>query len=468
MAYTHYDRLTALDASFLGLESTGVHMHVGSIGIFDPGPLAQADGSIDFDQVLRVAEVGLFRAPRFRQKLALAPLSGHPIWVDDPHFNILYHVRHTALPLPGDERRLKRLFGRIMSQKLDRSKPMWELWIVEGLESGRLAVISKVHHCLIDGISGVDLLSAFMGQDPEHRPETVDHRWIPRPAPGALKLVSDEVGRRVSLPARAARELVRSLRRPREALGEAAHTASGFGQGLRDALTPASVTSLNVPLGPHRRFDWTRFDLGVVREVKTRLRGTLNDVVLGCVAGAMRSFLAERGEAVSKLRDFRAMVPVSTRSGAQRGTLGNRVAMIVVPLPVAEPDPLRRMQQITERTREIKTSGRAEGTDLLEQVSDWTTPSLLTGMSRMAASRRSFNLVVTNVPGPLFPVFLNGARMLESYPLVPLFENQTLGVALLSYDKSLHWGFNADWDAVPDLHAFVQAIEREFETLRKL
>jgi len=468
MAYSHYDRLTALDASFLDLESPGVHMHVGSVGIFDPGPLAQADGSIDFDQILRVAEAGLFRAPRFRQKLAEAPLSGHPIWVDDPHFNILYHVRHTALPFPGDERRLKRLFGRIMSQKLDRSKPMWELWIVEGLEGGRLAVISKVHHCLIDGISGVDLLSAFMGQDPEHRPDSVDHRWVPRPAPGALKLVSDEVGRRVSLPTRAAREFVRSLRRPGEALDAAAHTASGFGQGLWDALTPASVTSLNVPLGPHRRFDWTRFDLGIVREVKTRLRGTLNDVVLACVAGAVRRFLSERGEAVSKLHDFRAFVPVSTRSQVERGTLGNRVAMIMVPLPVSEPKPRRRMQQITERTREIKTSGRAEGTDLLEEISDWTTPSLLTGMSRLAASLRSFNLVVTNVPGPPLPVFMNGARMLESYPMVPLYENQTLGVALLSYDKSLFWGFNACWDAVPDLHDFVGAIEREFETLRKL
>jgi WS/DGAT/MGAT family acyltransferase len=468
MAYTHYDRLTALDASFLDLESTGVHMHVGSVGIFDPGPLVRADGVIDFDQILRVAEAGLFRAPRFRQKLAEAPLSGHRVWVDDPHFNIVYHVRHTALPFPGDERRLKRLFGRIMSQKLDRSKPMWELWIVEGLEGGRLAVISKVHHCLIDGISGVDLLSAFMGMDSEHRPDTVDHRWIPRPAPGALKLVSDELGRRVALPGRVAREFVRSLRRPREALAGAVHTASGFGQGLRDALTPASVTSLNVPLGPHRRFDWTRFDLGVVREVRTRLQGTLNDVVLGCVAGAVRRFLSDRSENVSELQDFRVFVPVSTRSEAERGTLGNRVAMIVVPLPVSEPDPRRRMQQITERTREIKASGRAEGTDLIEEISDWTTPSLLTGMSRLASSRRSSNLVVTNVPGPPHPVFMSGARMLESYPLVPLFDNQTLGVALFSYDKSLCWGFNACWDAVPDLHDFVQAIEREFETLRKL
>jgi WS/DGAT/MGAT family acyltransferase len=345
---------------------------------------------------------------------------------------------------------------------------MWELWFVEGLESGRLAVISKVHHCLIDGISGVDLLAAFMGTDPEHRPDTVDHRWIPRPAPGRLKLVSDEVGRRIGLPARVARGLTRSLRKPGEALGDAAHTASGFGQGLRDALTPASVTSLNRPLGPHRRFDWTRFDLGVVREVKTRLQCTLNDVVLGCVAGAVRRFLYDRGDAVSEIQDFRTFVPVSTRSQAERGTLGNRVAMIVVPLPVAEPDPRRRIQQIAERTREIKSSGRVEGTDLLEVVSDWTTPSLLTGMSRMAASRRSFNLVVTNVPGPSYPVYMNGARMLESYPLVPLFENQTLGVALFSYDKSLCWGFNADWDAVPDLHDFALAIEREFETLRKL
>jgi WS/DGAT/MGAT family acyltransferase len=183
VAYTHYDRLTALDSSFLDLESTGVHMHVASVGIFDPGPLLREDGGIDFDQVLRVTEAGLFRAPRFRQKLASVPVTGHPVWVDDPHFNLLYHVRHTSLPLPGDERRLKRLVGRIVSQKLDRTKPMWELWFVEGLEGGRVALISKVHHCLIDGISGVDLLGAFMGSDPDRRLELVEHRWIPRPPP---------------------------------------------------------------------------------------------------------------------------------------------------------------------------------------------------------------------------------------------------------------------------------------------
>ena len=468
MAYTHYDRLTALDASFLELETSGVHMHVGALAICDPGPLVREDGGIDFEQLLRVVEAGLFRAPRFRQRLAEAPLTRHRIWVDDPHFNLLYHVRHTALPFPGDERRLKRLFGRIMSQKLDRSKPMWEIWFVEGLESGRLAVISKVHHCLIDGISGVDLLAAFMGMDSEHRPEPIEHRWLPRPAPGPLKLVSDEVVRQAGLPARIGRELVHSLRRPGQAFAGAAHTASGFGKGLRDAFTPASETSLNVPPGPHRRFDTTRFDLGVVREVKTRLQGTVNDVVLGCVTGAMRHFLRARGEAVSKLRDFRAFVPVSTRSADQRGTLGNRVVMVEVPLPVYEHDPRRRMEQIIERTREIKGSGRAEATELLVEISDWTAASLLARMTRMAASLRSFNLIVTNIPGPPLPVFMNGARLLEVYPMAPLYENQTLSVALFSYEQSLCWGFNADWDAVPDLHEFVEAIDREFETLRKL
>jgi WS/DGAT/MGAT family acyltransferase len=468
MSYTHYDRLTALDASFLDLESTGVHMHVGSLATFDPGPLAREDGGVDFEQLLRLVEAGLFRAPRFRQKLARAPLSGHPIWVDDPHFNLLYHVRHTALPLPGDERRLKRLFGRIMSQKLDRSKPMWEIWFVEGLEGGRLAVISKVHHCLIDGISGVDLLAAFMGMNPEFRAEPNEHRWLPRPAPGRLKLVSDEILRQATLPTRIARELVHSLRTPGQAFAAATHTASGFGKGLRDAFTPASETSLNVSPGPHRRFDTTRFDLGVVREVKARLGGTLNDVVLGCVTGAIRHFLRARGEAVSKLDDFRAFVPVSTRSADQRGRLGNRVVMIEVPLPVSERDPRRRLEQISERTREIKVSGRAEATELMEEISDWTAASLLTGMTRLAASLRSFNLIVTNIPGPMGPVFMNGARLLEVYPMAPLYENQTLSVALFSYDQSLCWGFNADWDAVPDLHDFVAAIEREFETLRKL
>jgi len=352
MAYQHYDRLTALDTSFLELESGNVHMHVGSVGIFDPGPMATPEGGIDFDAVLGLVEAGLQRAPRFRQRLDWTPLTRHPVWVDDPHFNVVYHVRHTALPFPGDERRLKRLVGRLMSQKLDRHKPLWEMWFVEGLEGGRIAIVSKVHHCLIDGVSGVDLLSAFMGSDPDHRFDPTEHRWMPRPAPSALRLLGDEVGRRASLPGRLARGLARGLRRPEHSLEQAAHAASGFADALGRAASPASDTPFNVPIGPHRRFDWTHFDLDVVREVRAKLGGTLNDVVLACVAGAVRGYLGEHGFDVDDI-DFRAFVPVSTRSPDQRGKLGNRVSMLIASLPVDEPDPRKRLARVHEETKKL-------------------------------------------------------------------------------------------------------------------
>jgi len=466
LAYSHYDRLTALDSAFLELESPSVHMHVGSVGIFEPGPVVDDDGGLQFDRILELCEAGLARAPRFRQKLARIPVIRHPVWVDDEHFNLLYHVRHTALPAPGDERRLKRLVGRIMSEKLDASRPMWELWFVEGLEDRRFAVVSKVHHCLIDGISGVDLLGAFMGPDPEHRLEPVEYRWMPRPAPGPVQLLTDEAWRRVSAPTRLLSGLSRSMGSPGRAIDDAVHTASGFFEGLGRALTPASESPFNVPIGPHRRFDWTHFDMSAIREVRSQLGATLNDVVLACVAGGVRSFLEARGVDVSEI-DFRAFVPVSTRTEGQRGKLGNRVSMLVANLPVSVKDPRRRVARVIEEMRHLKTSGQAEGNEWLEEISDLTIGALITGMSRLAASRRAYNVVVTNVPGPPVPIYLNGARLLESYPLVPLFENQALGIALFSYDGGLYWGFNSDWDALPDLHDFVVAIDREFETLRK-
>ena len=467
MAYTHSDRLTALDASFLDLESEAIHMHVGSVGIFDPGSGVDEAGGVDFDLLLQQIEVGLLRAPRFRQKLAIAPISGHPVWVDDEHFNLQYHVRHTALPLPGDERQLKRLVGRIMSEKLDRSKPMWEMWIVEGLDSGHVALVSKIHHCLIDGISGVDLLSSFMGANEGYSATANEHRWMPRPAPGPVQLVLDEARRRASLPGKAVRGLFRSLGRPSDSLREVSHKATGFVESLSKALSPASETPLNLPIGPHRRFDWTRFDLEVVREIKMKLGGTVNDVVLACVSGAVRKFLLDRGFDVDSV-DFRVFIPVSTRSQAQRGKLGNRVSMVVASLPVDEEEPRKRLARIIAETRTIKESGQAEGTAAFEELGDWTSTSLITSLARLAASRRTFNLVVTNVPGPPSPVYLNGARLLGSYPLVPLYENQALGIALFSYDGGLYWGFNSCWDRMPELHEFVLAIEHEFESLRKL
>jgi WS/DGAT/MGAT family acyltransferase len=419
------------------------------------------------DRVVERVEFDLRRAPRFRQRLDRVPVTGHPIWVDDDRFNLLYHVRHTSLPVPGDERRLKRLVGRIMSQGLDPTRPMWELWFVEGLEQGRFAVISKVHHALIDGISGVDLLSAFMGPSPDYEPDASDHRWIPRPPPGAVSLLADEAARRAATPFRAVRGLAKALSSPGRSLDAATHAGAGFVRAMSSSLKPASETPFNVEIGPHRRFDWTRFDLGVVREVKQKLGGTVNDVALTCVAGAVRSHLLAHQIDVSQI-DFRVLIPVSTRRPEERGKLGNRVSLLVAHLPVDEPDLRRRSRRVIAETRRLKESGEIEGTQAFEEISDWTASGMLSGLSRLAAARRSYNMVVTNVPGPQVPVYLAGARMQASYPLVPLFENQALGEALFSYDEGLHWGFNADWDAVPDLHEFALGIEHEFEALRKL
>ena len=465
MAYAHYDRLTSLDAAFLDLESPSVHMHVGSVGIFEAGPLAAPEGGIDFERLLAVCEAGLVRAPRFRQKLATTPVTGHPVWVDDEHFDIHYHVRHTALPHPGDERQLKRLAGRIMSQKLDRTKPMWELWFVEGIAEGKLGVISKIHHCLIDGISGVDLLSAFMGKDSQYRLTRSEYRWVPRPAPGPAKLVGDELLRRASLPLRILGAAPAALARPRASWTGASRVASGFSEAIAASISAASATPLNQPIGPHRRFDWLRFDLADVKAIGKRLGGTINDTVLACVAGAVRSYLRTRGENVDDI-DFRAFVPVSTRSESERGKLGNRVSMLVARLPVDERNPRLRMERVTAETRHLKESSQVVGTEVIEEISDWTSTAVLTTFSRTAAAARSYNMVVTNVPGPPFAVYMEGAQMLASYPLVPLFENQGLGVALLSYNGSLFWGFNADRGLVPDLHVFVDAVEHELETLR--
>ncbi len=467
MPYTSYERLTALDSTFLDLESSGVHMHVGSVGILDPGPLVDEEHVLDFDQVLNVVDSAVRRVPRLCQILVKTPVTQHPVWVDDKHFNPLYHVRHTSLPRPGDERQLKRLAGRIMSEKLDQKKPLWEIWVVEGLEGGKLAMISKIHHCLIDGIAGIDILAAFLDTDGDTRHLHNDHRWIPRDPPSGMQLLGDEVGRRASIPGKLVGQLAQVFRKPQRAIDDGSHLAAGLFSTIRKSMSSGSETPFNVPIGPHRRFDWTRFDLDIVREVKTRVGGTVNDVALACVAGAVRRYL-ERHEVDTSEMDFRAFLPVSTRKQKERGRLGNQVSLLVAPLPVDEPDERKRVERVIEETTELKQSGEAEGTEFLEQISDWTVPALLSALSRMSATRRAFNLVVTNVPGPNSPVYMNGAKLLESYPVVPLFENQALGLALMSYDGGLYWGFNSDWDVVPDLHDFVNDIEQEFELLRKL
>ncbi|HZR81168.1 MAG TPA: wax ester/triacylglycerol synthase family O-acyltransferase [Candidatus Binatia bacterium] len=466
MSYTHHERLSAVDSGFLALETTNSHMHIGAVAEFEAAPLAGPDGRLDFARIEHAIEVGIHRVPRYRQRLEWVPLLGHPVWVDDPSFNLHYHVRHTCLPPPGDERQLKRLTGRIFSQQLDRGKPLWEMWVVEGLASGRIAVITKAHHCMIDGVGSVELTSTTMQPtaDPDPRFFEPAPRWIPRPAPSPLELLASELGHRISATAGALGAAARGALRPRRSLSALSETLEGVADAVTTGMRPASPTPLNVDIGPHRRFDWCEMDLARVREIKSALGGTVNDVVLAIVTGALRRFLRQRGLTVEGL-DFRAMIPVNLRDQADR-TVGNRVAMLVAHLPIDARAPRDRLDRVIAETRALKRSHQSAGMAAIEEIGDATFTSVFVEFARATALTRPFNLVVTNVPGPPFPVYMLGSRMLACHPMVPLFRGQALGIALFSYDGRLYWGFNADWDAIPDLHDLVAAVEAELGHLQ--
>ncbi|MBY0279492.1 wax ester/triacylglycerol synthase family O-acyltransferase [Candidatus Binatia bacterium] len=460
MARYAYDRLSALDNSFLMFEDGCSHMHVASTATFDAGPLATPDGGLDIERIREFIAGRLHRIPRYRQKLAWVPVENQPVWVDDERFNLAYHVRHTSLPKPGDDRQLKRLSARIASQQLDRGKPLWEVWFVEGLEGNRFAMISKVHHCMVDGVSGVDLLEVLLDVRPD-APREEAPLYIPRGVPSAYELLRDEILDRVTAPLQV---LGRVLRDPRGVVEDVVESVKALGETVFEGMKLPSETPVNQEIGPYRRFDWVTFDVEQVKEVKNALGGSLNDVVLATVAGAMRRFLARRRVDPGALT-FRVMVPVSVRSTSERGTLGNKVAAWMADLPIGEPDATRRYARVCETTSRLKHSKQAMGAEILTRVTDWTPSTLLALGARLAHRGLPFNLVVTNVPGPQVPLYLLGARMQEIYPLVPLFARLGLGIALFSYAGRLHWGFNADWDVVPDLHDVVRVLEESFAEL---
>lgn len=459
---TYYERMSALDASFLGLEDGNCHMHVGAVMLFEAAPLRSADGSVDIERIRRAVCSRLHLVPRFRQRVLFVPYERMPVWADDDRFHLDYHVRHSALPHPGDERALKRLVGRIMSQPLDRKRPLWELWVVEGLQDERIALLSKTHHCMVDGLSGADLMSVILSPFPDPDPGTPEP-WRPRPRPSNAQLVLDAVSHRVAQPLEAARAMYEMLSDEHKIIA-LVDSVEAVIQTLTPALSPVSRTPINVEIGPYRRFDWTEMRVADLKAVKTALGGTLNDVVLAAVAAALRSFFAQRGVDPDDL-EIRAMVPVSVRTEDQRGTLGNRVSQMAVPLPVHMADGLERLQAVRRTTHDVKDSKQALGAQVLTTISEWAVPNLLVQAVRLANRARPYNLIVTNVPGPQIPLYLLGAEMKTAYPVVPLFENMALVVGLFSYNGGLFWGINGDWEQLPDLHDFVLAIEAGFEEL---
>jgi diacylglycerol O-acyltransferase len=457
------DRLTGLDNSFLALEDAGAHMHVGSCMLFE----GEAPSYDDF-----VAQVDsrLHLVPRYRQKLAFPPLTqARPVWVDDPHFNPGYHVRHTALPEPASLEQLRNLTGRVLAQRLDRGKPLWELWLVQRLEGGRFAVITKTHHCLVDGVSGVDIATVLFDLEEQPRGEAGDEplgeavppepppAWFPRPEPTPASLIADAIAEQATAPLDAARLAAGALAHPERAAEQIGKAVAGLGAVLAAGLQGAPASLYNAPIGPHRRFAWADGDLTQFKAIKSALNGTVNDVVLTVVTGALRAHMQANGHEVDGI-ELKAMVPVSVRSESESGALGNRVSAMYAPLPVYAADPLERFQILHEVMKDIKDSGQAVGAELITQLAGFAPPTLLAQASRLQSSQRVFNLVVTNVPGPQFPLFILGRRLLRIYPQVPLTTNTALGIAIMSYDGTLNFGLIGDYDVLPDLDDLAGAL----------
>jgi diacylglycerol O-acyltransferase len=442
----HKDRLSAVDASFLVQEGRSSHMHVGSVLLFEGPPPA-------YEEVLAGIESRLHMVPRYRQKLAFPRFqAGRPVWIDDPQFNLEYHVRHTALPSPGSIEQLRALAGRIYSQRLDRSKPLWETWLVQGLEDNR-----------IDGISGVDLASVLFDLTPVPR-EVEPEPWTPKPEPSDAELVADGVKDFVTAPLGAARGALGAVQRPGRALREARDAVEALGEVAWANLNAAPGTPLNVPIGPHRRIRWVRSSLSDFKHVKNQLGGTVNDVVLTVVAGALRRWLRSRGVRTEGL-ELRALVPVSIRAEDEHDALGNRIAAMRGPLPVYVEDPVERLRIVSEAMTGLKESKQALGAEVIAGISGFAPPTILAQASRLNFSTRLFNLIVTNVPGPQFPLYMGGRELQELVPLAFLPEDHAMAIAIMSYNGKLEFGLLADYDAMPDLDFFGDALEESLAEL---
>jgi diacylglycerol O-acyltransferase len=446
-------RLSALDASFLEFEDAVTHMHIGSVALFEGPPPTHED--LRADVLAKLALV-----PRYRQLVRFVAFrAGLPVWVDDPHFNLDYHLRRIALPRPGGERELRLLVGRVMSQQLDRSKPLWEMWIAEGLEEDRWALVSKVHHCLVDGVAGSDLLTVLLDRERDPAP-TASRPWTPKSAPDGLALLAEALVADLLLPYAAAR----ALRTPLELLRRGQDAARGLLR-MRGLVRPAPPSSLNGSVGPHRRWSMARTRLADVKTVRTALGGTVNDVVLACITGGFRALLLSRGESVERV--VRTMVPVSVRSPGEHGEYNNRVSAMFAELPVAIEDPAGRLRSISAQMGDLKQSKEAVAGEVLTALGGFAPPLLLALGERLGTRvpQHNINTVTTNVPGPQYPLYAAGRRMLEAFPYVPLGGHVRVGVAIFSYDGALTFGATGDYDTAADIEVLGDGIERAMAEL---
>jgi diacylglycerol O-acyltransferase / wax synthase len=450
-------RMSAQDASFLDIEGDDRPMHVGGVSIFEGPPSP-------FAEVVAMIAGKLALVPRYRQVVRFVPFSlARPVWVDDPHFNLSYHVRRTALPARGGDDELRTLVGRVMSQNLDRAKPLWEMWMVEGLDEGRWGLISKVHHAMVDGVATTDLMTVLL--DKERNPERpLEEPWAAEPAPGEARVLADALIERTVNPFMAAEQLVGALRAPRRLASVLADTSRGLA-GFVGVARRGEASSLNGPLSPHRRWDWARGRLSDVQLVRRAFGGTVNDVVLSAITHGFRELLESRGELVNRV--LRTLVPVSVRRPGERGTYNNRVSAMFAELPVGIEEPVARLESIRSQMAGLKESKQAVAGETLTSLSGFAPPMLLALGARIASRlpQHALNTGTTNVPGPQFPLYLAGRRMLESFPYIPLFASVRVAVAIFSYDGALSFGVSGDYDAAPDIDVLCRGIERGLSQL---
>ena len=459
MAQRHGDRLTAVDASFLAQEGPDAHMHLGAVMIFEEPPPSYAD----FVNQIRSR---LHLVPRYRQKLAVPPLeTGRPLWVDDTSFNLEFHVRHTALPKPGSELQLRALAARIHSQRLDRTKPLWEFWLVQGLERDRFALISKAHHALVDGVAGVDLVTVLFDLMPVPPPTGHEGEpWLPSREPTPVDLAARGIKGLIRTPLQLATRATVAATRPSRTLEATREAVEGIGEVAWAALNPAPETPLNVQIGPHRRLVVVRQELTDFRTVKDAFGTTVNDVVLAVVAGALREWLHSRGVRTEGL-ELRALVPVSIRTDEQHGQMGNRIAAMRGPLPVYVEDPVARLRVVKQAMDGLKHSKQAVGAEVLAAAQSLAPPTVLAQASRLNFSTRLFNLLVTNVPGPQFPLYVLGRELQDLFPVAFLPKNHALAVAIMSYNGGMDFGLLGDYDAMPDLDFVGEAVQASLAEL---
>ena len=456
----HKDRVSAFDAMFLSCESSNSHMHMSALLIFN-GPPPK------YSQIAKQIDSRLHLVPRFRQKLAFPPFgTGRPIWVDDSHFNIEHHLRQTDLSLPGSDQQLQSLAESIVSQQLDRTKPLWEFFFITGLSENRFAMLCKAHHVLADGIAGVNIVTLLFDVESAPKPaKQPDQQWMPQPAPSKTDMAIDAVREQMQQLFSVLRSLIGAAKHPMQSIRHTGEALAGLGEVARHFfLDPAPDTFLNVDPGPNRRLEWAQFELDQFKQVKNAVGGTVNDVVLSVIAGALAKFFRYKGQQTEGL-ELKGLVPVSIRAEDERGQLGNRLAGMRGRLPLFIEDPLERLRYVSETMDTAKESRQALGAEVMSGINEFMPPVLLPQTSRINFSTRLFNLLVTNIPGPQFPLYVLGHRLLDFLPITFLSRRNSLAIVILSYDGSINFGLLADHDAFPDLQVLREDTEQAFAEL---